>query len=127
MDTRFIKDAVGWGIGLWLIGYLLGFAFFFVVPLHLIGWFITPIAVVITLWILLKKIGGSSLAYYAKVAAVWVAIAVVFDYLFIVQLLQPTDGYYKFDVYLYYVLTVGLPLVVGWYKQRRVSEVEQVV
>jgi hypothetical protein len=29
---------------------------------------------------------------------------------------KPADGYYKLDVYLYYILTFALPLIVGWRK-----------
>jgi len=44
-------------------------------------------------------------------------IAVIFDYLFLVKMFKPTDGYYKLDVYLYYILTFLLPLIVGWRKK----------
>jgi hypothetical protein len=43
-------------------------------------------------------------------AIVWTLIAIVFDYLFIVKALNPADGYYKLDVFLYYALTFILPL-----------------
>lgn len=118
MEKSFYKDALGWGIGLWLIGYVLGFVFFAFVPVSLIGWFIMPIAILITLWILLKKIGGGSFQHYILVAIAWTIIAVVFDYLFLVVLLKPADGYYKLDVYIYYTLTFILPLTIGWYKTR---------
>ena len=36
--------------------------------------------------------------------------AIVLDYLLIVKALNPADGYYKLDVYLYYALTFILPL-----------------
>ncbi len=116
MNKKFIKDALGWGLGLWLIGYILGFVLFFIVPASMIGWVITPIGVAITLGVLLKKVKGDSFGYYLKLALVWILIAVVFDYLFIVKTLNPTDGYYKIDVYLYYALTFVLPLAVGWKK-----------
>jgi hypothetical protein len=48
-----------------------------------------------------------------SLALVWSAMAVVLDYLFIVKAFNPADGYYKADVYLYYLLTVLLPLAVG--------------
>jgi len=116
MNVQFLKDSFGWGFILWLIGYALGFLFFAFVPTSLIGWFIMPIGVAITLWVLWKKVKGDSLQYYALLAVVWTLIAIVFDYLFIVKAFQPADGYYKFDVYLYYALTFLLPLVVGWRK-----------
>jgi len=39
----FLKDALGWGFALWLIGCALGVALFLVVPPSLIGWLITPL------------------------------------------------------------------------------------
>ena len=116
MNKQLLKDSLGWGFALWLIGYLLGFIFFALVPKNMIGWFITPIGTAITLWVLFKKIKGESFGYYVKLALSWTLIAIIFDYFFMVKLLNPADGYYKLDVYLYYVLTYILPLIVGWKK-----------
>lgn len=55
MDKQLLKDALGWGFVLWLIGYALGFVVFFIVPPSVIGWVIMPIGIIITLWVLLKK------------------------------------------------------------------------
>jgi hypothetical protein len=118
MTKQFYKDAFGWGILLWLIGYVLGIILFMVVPQSMIGWFIMPIGIVITLLVLLKKIKADSYKYYALLAVVWVLIAVVLDYFFLVKALNPADGYYKLDVYLYYLLTFALPIIVGWYKSK---------
>jgi len=117
MNKQFLKDALGWGFILWLIGYALGMIFFAIVPPAMIGWVITPIGIVITLWVLFKKIKGDTFQYYLKLAFIWTAIAIVLDYLFIVKALKPADGYYKLDVYLYYLLTFALPLFVGWRKK----------
>jgi hypothetical protein len=46
-------------------------------------------------------------------------IAVLGDYLFIVKAFKPADGYYKLDVYLYYVLTVIIPVAAGWRRTLR--------
>lgn len=119
MNLTIFKDTFGWGFLLWLIGYVLGFVFFAFVPASLIGWFITPIGIAITLWVLLKKIHERSLRYYFSIGVVWVIVAAVCDYLFLVLLLKPADGYYKADVYLYYVLTLLLPFIVGWWKLRK--------
>lgn len=116
MNKQLLKDAFGWGLLLWLIGYALGIMLFALVPLSLIGWIIMPIGTVITLWVLLKKVKADSFGYYALLAVVWVLIAIVFDYFFLVKAFKPADGYYKPDVYLYYALTFGLPLIVGWKK-----------
>lgn len=118
MEKYFYKDVFGWGIGLWLIGYVLGFVFFAFVPASLIGWVIIPIGILITLWILLRKIKSELFQHYIFVAIAWTIIAILCDYLFLVMMLKPADGYYKLDVYIYYALTFILPLTVGWYKTR---------
>ena len=117
MIKQFFKDIVGWGFVLWLIGYVLGILLIAVVPVSMVGWIIMPIGTAITLWVLLKRVKADSLQYYVLLAFVWVMIAVVFDYLFIVKAFKPADGYYKLDVYLYYALTFALPLIVGWRKK----------
>jgi hypothetical protein len=116
MVKQFFKDAFGWGFALWLIGYALGIILFTVVPPSLIGWTIMPIGIAIALWILLKKVRGDSFQYFLLLALVWVLIAIVCDYFFLVKAFKPADGYYKLDVYLYYALTFVLPLIVGWRK-----------
>lgn len=125
-DKIFLKDAIGWGIILWLIGYVLGIVFFPVVPPAMIGWAIMPIGAPITLWVLFKKIKETNFGYYLKLAVVWTAIAVVFDYLFLVQVFKPADGYYKLDVYVYYALVFILPLVAGWARNRNKTAVKSV-
>jgi hypothetical protein len=114
MNKQLLKDAFGWGFVLWIIGYALGMMLFAFVPASLIGWIIMPIGTVIALWIAFKKVRGDTLRYYCLVALVWVLIAVLGDYLFIVKALKPADGYYKPDVYLYYALTLAIPLFAGW-------------
>lgn len=116
MTRQFLKDSLGWGFALWLIGYTLGMVLFAVVPQVVIGWIIMPIGIAVTLWVLLQRIKGTSLSYYVMLSVVWTVIAVLFDYIFIVKMLKPRDGYYKLDVYLYYALTFVLPVSVGWYK-----------
>ncbi len=118
MTRRFLMDALGWGFVLWLIGYVLGILFFAVVPANLIGWVIMPIGILVALWILLTRVKGESLRYYVLVAVAWTVIAIVCDYFLLVQLFKPADGYYKVDVYLYYAITLALPILVGWWKLR---------
>jgi len=117
MDKRLLKDTLLWGFILWLIGYVLGIIFFMFVPPAMLGWIIMPIGIIITLWVLLKKIKGGSARYYLYLAVAWTLIAIIFDYIFLVKLFQPADGYYKLDVYLYYALTFIIPIIVGWYKK----------
>ncbi|OHA16761.1 MAG: hypothetical protein A3C79_00295 [Candidatus Taylorbacteria bacterium RIFCSPHIGHO2_02_FULL_45_28] len=118
MTKQFYRDALGWGFMLWLIGYALGILLFKAVPQNLLGWVIMPIGIVMALWVLFKKVQADSFKYYVQMAVVWVLIAAVFDYFFLVKMFNPADGYYKLDVYLYYALTFILPLAIGWQKKR---------
>lgn len=117
MNKQLLKDSVGWGFLLWLIGYALGMMLFSIVPVSMIGLIIMPIGTIITIWVLLKKVGSGTFGYYVILAIVWTLIAIVFDYLFLVKAFNPADGYYKPDVYLYYSLTFALPLIVGWVRK----------
>ena len=119
MNKKVLMDLFGWGIGLWLIGYILGIALFMMVPPSLLGWVITPIGTAITLFVLFKKINSTSLNHYFMIAVVWTLIAIIFDYFFLVKLFKPADGYYKLDVYLYYALTFLLPIAVGFLKSHK--------
>ena len=119
MDKQFYKDVLGWGFGLWLFGYLLGIILFVLVPPAMLGWIITPIGTLVTLWILFKKIKSELFQHYLSIAVGWTIIAVVFDYIFLVMFFHPVDGYYKLDVYVYYALTLLLPVIVGWWKLRK--------
>jgi hypothetical protein len=118
MNKQFFKDAFGWGLLLWLFGYILGIVFFMFIPVPMVGWIITPIATLVTLWVLVRKIKYLSVLYYVVVGLTWTIMAVVLDYFFIVKAFKPQDGYYKVDVYLYYFLTLSLPLIVGFTKYR---------
>ena len=51
LNKQFLKDAVGWGFVLWLIGYALGVMLFAFVAAHLIGWIIMPFGAAIALWV----------------------------------------------------------------------------
>jgi len=117
--NKFLKEVVGWGVGLWAIGYVLGIIVFMVVPVGMIGWVVSPIGILITLWVLMKKIDGVDMMYYLKIAVAWTIIAIVLDYFLLVKLFNPADGYYKFDVYFYYFTTFVLPLLVGIFKTRK--------
>lgn len=119
MDRRLLIEAFGWGSLLWLFGYLLGIIFFMFVPAALIGWFITPIGIAATIWVLLNRVRQRAWSLYVAIGAAWTVLAIALDYAFIVLLLHPEDGYYKFDVYLYYALTFILPVAIGWWKSRR--------
>jgi len=119
MNKQLLKDALGWGFLLWLIGYILGFVLYFVMPSQMIGWVVMPVMTLITVLVLLKMVKSDASYYYLELAIVWTVIAVGFDYLFIVKALNPADGYYKLDVYLYYALTFIIPLIIGWWKKTK--------
>lgn len=118
MTRKVLMGTLGWGVLLWLVGYLLGIVLFALVPHQLIGWVIMPIGIVLTLLILEKKIKNKALTYYFLLAVSWTLIAIIFDYFFLVKLFKPADGYYKVDVYLYYALTFFLPIAIGWKKSK---------
>jgi hypothetical protein len=119
MKKQLIFDSFGWGFILWLIGYLLGFILFFVVPPSILGWVIMPIGLLLTIFVLFSLVKSLTFRDYVIISIVWTAIAIVFDYVFLVKALNPADGYYKLDVYLYYAFTLILPLIIGWLKTRR--------
>lgn len=117
MSKKIFIDTFVWGFILWLIGYVLGILLFTVVPHGLIGWIIMPVGVMIALWVLLKKVKSHSFQSYILIAVTWTLIAITCDYVFLVKLFKPTDGYYKLDVYAYYALTFILPLLIGMRKK----------
>ncbi len=121
-NTQKAISTFGWGLTLWLIGYIMGFAAYFLVPENLIGWVLMPFAALLTIWILLKVIKRPELMCYFGLGLVWTLIAVVLDFIFIVKLLDTGISYYKPDVYLYYALTFTLPMAVGYWKYNRKSE-----
>ncbi len=118
MNKKIFKDALVWGFVLWLIGYVLGILFFAFVPASILGWVIMPFGIAVTLWVLFKKIHSESLQYYLILAIVWTLLAILLDYFLLVKVFKPADGYYKPDVYLYYILTFIIPLLVGWQKTK---------
>jgi len=111
-----IKDTLGLGTLLWLIGYLSSLVLFFTPYTGIMGWILiaifTPVTIAVAWWWFGRK-ELHSLNYYAGVGAAWTLIAVVSDYLFIVQLFQAT--YYEPDVFVYYAVTFLIPVFVGLY------------
>ena len=118
MSKQLFKDAIGWGAGLWLFGYVLGIVLFMIVPYQAIGWILMPIGIAVTLWVLFSRVKSTSFSHYLLLAISWTLLAVVLDFFFLVQLLNPEDGYYKLDVFFYYLFTFVLPLFAGWYKRK---------
>lgn len=113
-----VVDSVVLGVFLWLIGYLASMVLFFTPVAGSMGWIITaiftPVTIAITWWRFQSRC--LPLSYYVKVGGSWTVIAVILDYLFIVQLFHAT--YYSPDVFLYYALTFMIPVLVGLFLNR---------
>lgn len=107
-------DTVGFGFGLWLVGFALGMMFFTIVPVKYMGLVITPLALAAAIWVCVRRFRGKgdSGAYLLSVGAVWLLIAVLFDYLFLAKAFA-VENYYDFDVLLYYLITFLLPFAIG--------------
>ena len=119
-SKQIILSNLFWGFILWLFGYILGFVFYAFVPKDQIGFYILPLGLALMLWVLFKKIHRDEFLCYIGVGLFWTVMAVVLDYLFIVLLLHSAD-YYKLDVYVYYALTFIVPMLVGWWKFRKIG------
>ena len=117
-NTEKLKNTLLWGLVIWLIGYAAGFILFFVVPKNYIGWVITPFATLLTIWVVAKKIKRPQLMCYFGLGLIWTIMAVVLDFIFLVQVFHAGSAYYKPDVFLYYILTFTLPLIVGYWKSK---------
>ena len=115
---KIFLNTIFWGFVLWLFGYVLGMILFAFASKDVIGWIILPLGVIVTLLVLFKKIKREEFGCYVGLGVIWTIMAVVLDYIFLVKLFGTTD-YYKFDVYLYYFLTLVLPIAVGWYKFKK--------
>ena len=116
-----IKNMLVWGFILWFSGYIAGIVLFFVVPKEYIGWVITPFATLLTIWVLMKKVKRPELLCYFGTGLIWTIMAVILDYVFLVTLLKTGSGYYKPDIFLYYILTFVLPMLVGYWKFKHKS------
>ena len=116
---KIVKNNIFWGLVLWFIGWVLGVVLFMTPLKDYMGWIITPIGTLITIWVLLKKVDREQYMCYLGVAIFWTVIAIVMDLLFNVLLFNIGVSYYKLDIYIYYALTFILPLLVGAYKFRK--------
>jgi hypothetical protein len=121
MNRFALRDVLGWGVALWLFGYVLGFVFYGSVPLPMIGWYIMPFGIAATCLVLWRWVHPADWITALMLGIGWSVIAIVLDYFGIVKLLAPPDGYYKLDVYLYYLLTLLLPLGAFWLRATRAA------
>lgn len=112
-----VKDTAGIGILLWLIGYLAALLLFVSPFAGVMGWILIAVFTPVSILIVWRWFCGRDLplVYYAEIGLVWTAIAVVFDYLFIVVLFSAT--YYSPDVFVYYAITFLIPVCIGLWKR----------
>jgi cation transport ATPase len=110
-----IFDTIGLGIGLWLIGYIASMILFFIIPNNLLGWVLFVIFTPITLYIAYLRFRKrkESMSYYLVIASIWTIIAIILDYIFIVTLFN-NPNYYKLDIFVYYITTFIIPLLIGY-------------
>lgn len=113
-----------WGLALWAFGYIVGMIMFAIVPKEFIGWATMPFGLIALFWVLFKKIKRDSFVCYIGLGIIWTVLAVILDYIFIVKMLSSND-YYKLDVYLYYILTLIIPIVFGWLKMKKTKIIEK--
>ena len=104
MNSFVVRDVIGWGLGLWLIGYILGVVFFALVPPSVIGWWVMPFGIAATCLVLWRRVRVTELRAAVLLGLGWSVIAI--------------HGYYKLDVYLYYVLTLALPIGAATLRRR---------
>jgi len=100
MNPFLARDVIGWRFILWLVGYVLGFVFYALMAPALIGWYVMPVGIAVTCLVLWRWVRVVPLRDAALLGIGWSTIAIICDYLFIVKVLNPPDGYYKPDVYL---------------------------
>lgn len=116
---RKLVDTLGLGVGIWLIGYIASIILYFVIPNSILGWVLfvifTPIVLCIAYLRFRKR--KESIGYYLAIAVVWTITAIVLDYIFIVTLFN-NNSYYKIDVFVYYLTTFVIPLLIGYIYRR---------
>jgi hypothetical protein len=110
-----LPGTIGWGLILWLTGYVLAMVLFAFVPVAVIGWLVSIPLIPFTVLVAYQRLHNVNAppAYYLLVAGAWLTTALILDYLFIVKAFKVV-GYYDLDVGIYYLLTFLLPLVIGW-------------
>jgi hypothetical protein len=86
-----------------------------------LGWYVMPLGIALTCLVLWKRVRVAGFGEAILIGVVWTVIAIICDYFFLVKLLNPPDGYYKLDVYLYYLLTLILPIAAAMLRRSRSS------
>jgi len=113
MKTKLI-DTLGLGFIIWLIGFIASIILWGFISHDILGWVLFIIFMPLMLYMPYWRFRGrrESVVYYLMVGLVWLLIAVIFDYLFIVKLFNSQD-YYKLDVFVYYAVTFLAPFLIG--------------
>lgn len=123
---RLIVDTFGTGFLVWFIGYVAGF-FIITVPGYpeimlnpmLLGSF-SLLVILLTAAVAFlgfRKHTGITWAYAIVIGTSWLAIAVVFDFLFI-ALLFNAWAYYRPHIFVYYGITLLTPILAVRYFSR---------
>jgi hypothetical protein len=107
-------DTFGLGFVIWLVGFVASIILWGFVSHDILGWVLFLIFIPLMLYLPYMRFRERKerLSYYLIVGLVWLLVAVVFDYIFIVKLFNSQD-YYKLDVFVYYAVTFLMPLIVG--------------
>jgi hypothetical protein len=105
---------IGLGLLIWLIGYIASIVLWGAVSPDMLGWVLFVVFLPLMIYIPYSRFRNrkETVGYYLLMASVWVLIAVVLDYLFIVQMFN-SQSYYKLDVYVYYAITFIAPFLIG--------------
>ena len=115
-----LSDAVGIGCSLWLIGYVLSLALFTLLPEKLMAQIIlaimTPVSFVIAFYKL--RFNSEHILYYLLIGIVWLFIAVVLDYIFIITIFN-VKNYYDVEVVFYYLITPIIPISIGYLYRKK--------
>lgn len=107
-------DTLGLGFLIWLIGFIASIILWGFISHDILGWVLFVIFIPLMLYMPYRRFKGRKEAagYYFLVGLVWLIIAVVFDYIFIMKLFNAQD-YYKPDVFVYYTVTFLMPFLIG--------------
>lgn len=114
MNKPFLKDAVGGGLILWAVGFLLGMILFTFVDIAIMGWIIMPMVVLVAIVLAARmaKKRAASIAYFFSVGVVWLVIPLLLDYVILVRGYD-AENYYDLDIMIYYASMLLIPVVVS--------------
>ena len=114
MNKRFLKDAIGLGLILWAIGFVLGMILFTVVDVSMMGWIIMPVVVIAAIFLSARmaKAHPAALSYFIGVGLTWLAISLILDYFILVRGYN-AENYYDLDIMIYYAGMLLIPSIVA--------------